>query len=84
MAYIKLDIEKFDWKNDFNLWEVKMEGLLVHQGLKVTIESDPWANNLLNDEDFKEKIRKVHSTIILSLKDEVLREVLGDKSASDI
>lgn len=38
----------------------------------------------MNDEDFKEKIRKVHSTIILSVEGEVLREVLGDKSASGI
>ncbi|KAD4178102.1 hypothetical protein E3N88_26693 [Mikania micrantha] len=33
MVSTKFEIEKFDGKNDFSLWRVKMRALLVHQGL---------------------------------------------------
>lgn len=29
MAYIKLEVEKFDGKNDFNFWKVTMKALLL-------------------------------------------------------
>lgn len=47
IAHTKLEIEKFDWKNDFNLWKVKMEATLVHQGLDVILEKNPSGNDLL-------------------------------------
>lgn len=49
---------KLNGKNDFNLWKVKMEALLVHQGLKVALQNDPSGSGLLYDEDFKEKMER--------------------------
>ena len=43
---IKYEIVKFDGKNDFNLWHVKMLALLVQQGvLKILQGSEAFASN---------------------------------------
>ena len=34
----KINLEKFNGKNDFNVWKVKMEALLVTQGLSDAIQ----------------------------------------------
>lgn len=38
MATSKIDLAKFNGKNDFNMWKVKMEALLIIQGLGNAIE----------------------------------------------
>ncbi|GKA51000.1 hypothetical protein Tco_0744196 [Tanacetum coccineum] len=38
MMGTKFDIEKFDGKNDFGLWQVRMKALLEQQGLAATLE----------------------------------------------
>ncbi|GKB35063.1 zinc finger, CCHC-type containing protein [Tanacetum coccineum] len=38
MTGTKFDIEKFDGKNDFGLWQVRMKALLEHQGLATALE----------------------------------------------
>ena len=35
---IRFEIEKFNGKNDFSLWRVKMHALLVEQGLWKTLK----------------------------------------------
>lgn len=38
MATPKIDLEKFHGKNDFNMWKIKMEALLITQGLRDAIQ----------------------------------------------
>lgn len=38
MATTKIDLGKFNGKNDFNMWKVKMKALLITQGLGGAIE----------------------------------------------
>ena len=38
MVSTKIDLEKFTDKNDFNMWKVKMEALLITQGLGDALE----------------------------------------------
>ena len=40
MANPKIDLEKCNGKNDFNMWKVKMEALLVSQGLGDAIQPE--------------------------------------------
>ncbi|GJW43209.1 hypothetical protein Tco_0072008 [Tanacetum coccineum] len=41
-SYItRFDIEKFDGKNDFGLWQIKMRTLMVQQGCDVALETLP-------------------------------------------
>lgn len=38
MATMKINLGKFNGKNDFNMWKVKMKALLITQGLGDAIE----------------------------------------------
>lgn len=38
MVAPKIDLEKFNGRNDFNTWKVKMKALLVTQGLGDAIQ----------------------------------------------
>nr|GEU40479.1 retrovirus-related Pol polyprotein from transposon TNT 1-94 [Tanacetum cinerariifolium] len=66
------DIEKFDGKNDFGLWQIKMRALMVQHGCDVALETLPV------DMEAGEKaalMKKTYSTLILCLGDRVLREL---------
>ncbi|GJS75357.1 zinc finger, CCHC-type containing protein [Tanacetum coccineum] len=41
MTGTKFDIEKFDGKNDFGLWQVRMKAFLEQQGLAAALEESP-------------------------------------------
>ncbi|GKA24488.1 hypothetical protein Tco_0710521 [Tanacetum coccineum] len=74
----RFDIEKFDGKNDFGLWQIKMRALMVQQGCDVALETLP------ADIEAREKtalMKKSYSTLILCLRDRVLREVTKETSA---
>ncbi|GKC90398.1 hypothetical protein Tco_1151047 [Tanacetum coccineum] len=62
----RFDIEKFDGKNDFGLWKIKMCALMVQQGCDAALET------LLADMEAGEKaalMKKAYSTLILCLGD---------------
>ncbi|KAK1423937.1 hypothetical protein QVD17_19248 [Tagetes erecta] len=92
MASVKFDLEKFDGRNDFSLWRMKMKALLVHQGLVKALEGvDPVVPEKATEKekhDVEEKWKnlkeKAHSAIILSLGDKVLREVSKETTAHGI
>lgn len=77
----RFDIEKFDGKNDFGLWQIKMRALMVHLGCDATLETLP------ADMEAGEKavlMKKAYRTLILCLGDRVLREVTKETSAAGI
>ncbi|GJV59270.1 transposable element [Tanacetum coccineum] len=59
-------IEKFNGESNFSLWRIKIRALLKQQGI--------WAPL---DAKYNSQDEKAHSTILLSLSDEVLYEVAG-------
>jgi hypothetical protein len=74
------NIERFDGRIDFNLWQVRMKALLVQQGLSKALDEA-----LLTTEPKKTEImEKAHSTIQLYLSDEVLRKVEKEDTASKL
>lgn len=77
MATLKIDhLEKFNGKNDFNIWKVKIEALLITQRLGDAIE--PYTKkegNEASSSKTPEIDKKVRSTIILSIGDSVIKEV---------
>ena len=80
----KVDIEKFTGKNDFNMWKIKMEVLLITQGLRDAIEpvmkDGKGVSSSKTPEEVAEIHKKARSTIILSLGDSVIREVAKEKT----
>ena len=84
MGSTRFDIEKFNGDNDFSLWRIKMKALLVHQGVEDALAGESKLPATLTDKEKKEMMSKAHSLIILSLGDEVLREVAGETTAAGV
>nr|GEY18037.1 retrovirus-related Pol polyprotein from transposon TNT 1-94 [Tanacetum cinerariifolium] len=84
MSSHKFDLEKFNGSNDFTLWKVKMRALLIQQGFAVALEGEDKFLKDTNEEVKKETMTKAHSTILLSVIDEVLREVVDQTTASEL
>lgn len=84
MASARFEIDKFTGTNDFGLWRIKMKALLVQQGIYQAIDRE----ELEELGDDKKKIReieaKAHNAILLSLGDEVLREVSDETTAINL
>ena len=79
MANPKINLEKFNGKNDFNMWKVKMEALLT-QGLgdaiqPVTKKEEKEVPFPKTPEQAAKFDRKARETIILSYADSVIRKV---------
>lgn len=84
MASTKYDLEKFNGKNDFGLWRLKMRAFLVQQGLGEALKGENSLPPTLSESERKEKMDKAHSALILSLGDKVLREVSKETTAAAI
>ena len=75
------EIDKFNGKNDFSLWRVKMRSLLVQQGLWKALKGKNALPTTLSDEEKEDLLERAHSAIQLSLADEVLREIVDEDTA---
>ncbi|GJR11478.1 zinc finger, CCHC-type containing protein [Tanacetum coccineum] len=74
----RFNIEKFDGKNDFGLWQIKMCALMVQRGCDDALETLP------ADMEEGEKtalMKKAYNTLILCLGDRVLQEVTKETTA---
>ncbi|KAH9681219.1 hypothetical protein KPL71_026889 [Citrus sinensis] len=85
----KIDMEKFTGQNDFNMWKIKMEVLLITQGLGNTIEPASKKEGMegyssTTPEQATEIDKKARSTIILSLGDSVIREVAKERTIAGL
>ena len=80
----KFEVEKFDGRNDFNLWRVKMCALLVQQGLSKSLKGVEALPTTMYNEENDELMEKAHSTILLCLGNEVLREVAKENMATKL
>ncbi|KAH9685121.1 Integrase catalytic domain-containing protein [Citrus sinensis] len=85
----KVDLEKFTGQNDFNMWRIKMEALLITQGLGDAIDpiiksENAEASSSRTPEQMAEIDKKARSTIILSLGDSVIREVAKEKTVAGL
>ena len=76
MATARFEVDKFTGENDFNLWRTKMKALLVQQGLSTSIDETNMGTLRQSDAAKAMDVdAKAHSAILLSLGDEVLREI---------
>lgn len=84
MAANVASFEKFTGKNSFSLWRIKMRAILVQQGLVKALNGKDKLPNSLTDEQKDELMERAHSTILLSLGDEVLQEVADVTTAPSL
>ncbi|XP_048420834.1 receptor kinase-like protein Xa21 [Pyrus x bretschneideri] len=81
---VKYDIEKFNGRNDFSLWRVKMRAVLVQQGLLKALQGVEALPQDWSAEEKEDALNRAHSAIMLSLSDEVLREVDNETTAAGL
>ena len=92
MGSTRFDLEKFNGENDFYLWSLKMRAILIQQGLDSALDDEEESKSKREKEEGSSSFsgdsrtinNKAHSTIILHLSDEVLREVAKERTASGL
>ena len=80
----KVDFEKFNGSNDFSLWKIKMQAILVQQNLILALDGVDALPDSWTKYHKEEVMQKAHSAVILSLGDDVLREVCKEKTVSGV
>ena len=86
-ASTKFDLDKFDGTGDFTLWKEKMMAVLIYQKLDSAIEDDIpelKADASARKEDATLVMKQARSAIVMNLSDNVLRQVIGEKTASGL
>lgn len=84
MTSMKYEIEKFTDVNDFSLWCLKTQVLLVQKDLLEALKGSKKMDVALTEIENTTMMEKTHSAIILSLGDKVLRKVLKEKTTTGV
>lgn len=78
MTSRKSYIEKFDRNTNFGMWKLKMEAILIQDGVDIALQGKEKKPENITDKEFDRLDRKAKSSIILNLSDEVLSEVTSE------
>ncbi|KAL5737957.1 hypothetical protein ACOSP7_030718 [Xanthoceras sorbifolium] len=84
MTTTKFDIEKFDRNMSFTMWQVKMRAILIHNGLHQALLGKDKLPSTMDEAKKQEMDDKALASIQLCLSNEVLREVMQEKTAKDL
>ena len=84
LSATRFEIDKFNGKNDFSLWRVKMRALLVQKGLWKALKGKDALPATLSDEGKEDLLERAHSAILLSLGDEVPRETVDEDTVAGL
>lgn len=71
----KIDIEKFEGKNDFNLWRENTIAHLRNMALDEALQGASKMSEMIPEEEKVEILKKVRNAIILGLSDQILRKL---------
>ena len=80
----KFEVEKFNDKNSFALWKLKMQDLLVQQGLQKALDGKINKLTSMTDEDWEDLDARALSTIFLCLRDEVLFNIAEEVTTTSL
>ena len=71
MSSFKYNIEKFDGKNDFNLWRKNMIAHLGNLGLDEALKGELKMSSALSEKEKSEILKKARNMILLSVNDQI-------------
>jgi len=80
----KWDIEKFIGSNDFGLWMVKMEVVLIQQKCAQALKDECVLSVTMSQAEKTEMMFKARSAIVLGLGDKVLRDVAKEPTTTSM
>lgn len=75
----KYNIKKFNGKNDFHLWKMKMEAIMIQQGADKALVPLNELPSTMTEKEWAKMQTKAYSLIILSLSNLVLRNIAHEK-----
>jgi len=80
----KWDIEKFTGDNDFGLWKVKMEAVLIQQKCEKALKGESASPVTMSRAEKTEMVDKAKSVIVLCLGNKVLRDVTKEPTTASM
>jgi len=80
----KRDIEKFTESNDFGLWKVKMQTVLIQQKCEKALKGEGALLVTMTQAEKTKMVDKDRSVIVLCLNDKVLRDVEKEPTAASM
>ena len=80
MFSTKFEIEKFNGKNNFELWKLKTRDLLVQQGLQRALDEKRKRPLTMTYDKWEDLDAKVVSKVRLCPTDDVLFNIIGETS----
>jgi hypothetical protein len=80
----KWDIEKFTSDNDFGLWKVKMEAVLIQQKCEKALKGEGSLPVTMSRAKKTEIVDKARSAIVLCLGNKVSRDVSKDTTTTSM
>jgi len=84
MTSTKYEVEKFNGKNNFFLWQRRMKDLLIQQGVYKALLRKAKKPEKMDDDEWEEMDVKAASAICLNLSDEVIHNVINEEKAETI
>ena len=78
----KFEVEKFNGKGNFGLWQKRVKALLVQQGLHKILQGKSAKPVGTSNEDWEEMNLKAASTIQLCLANKVMCNVMDEETAT--
>lgn len=80
----RFDIEKFDGKINFGLWQVQVRDILIQQGLHRALKGRKGKREDMDDDDWEEYDLQACSAIRLCLAKEIMYNVMRENSAASL
>jgi len=80
----KWDIENFTGDNDFGLWKVKMEAVLIQQKCEKALKGEGVLPVTMSRAEKTEIVDKARSDVFLCLGNKVLREVAKETTTTSM
>ena len=80
----RFEIEKFNGKNNFEIWKVKMHDLLVQQGVAKAMLGKNKRPPSMTEDEWDEMDDRALSAIRLCLADDVLFNIVSEKTATGL
>jgi hypothetical protein len=84
MASAKFEVEKFNGKNNFSLWQRRMKDLLIQQRVYKALLGKAKKPEMMDNDVWEEMDVKVASAIYLNLSDKVIHNVIDVEKVESI
>jgi hypothetical protein len=84
MASNKFEVDKFNGKNNFSLWQRRMKNLLIQQGVHKALLGMEKKSEKIENDVWEEMDVKAANAIPFNLSDEVIHNVIDEENAESI